>query len=70
MTVLEKHQLFSVPTDIINLCRKFEFENSIIMEDKQYKQTEWFSVMAKESDYFLSLDDKSKQKCKVEIDNI
>ena len=26
--------------------------------------------MAKESDYFLSLDDKSKQRCKVKINNI
>ena len=49
---------------------KFEFENSTIMEDKQYKQMERFSVMAKGSDYFLSLDDKSKQRYKVKINNI
>ena len=40
------------------------------MEDKQCKQTELFSVMAKGSDYFLSLDDKSKQRYKVKINNI
>ena len=40
------------------------------MEDKQCKQTERFSVMAKGSDYFLSLDDKSKQRYKVKINNI
>ena len=39
------------------------------MEDKQCKQTERFSVIAKGSDYFLSLDDKSKQKYKVKINN-
>ena len=49
---------------------KFEFENPAIMEEKQYKQTERFSVMRKGSDYFLSLDDKSKQRYKVKIDNI
>ena len=42
-----------------------EFENPAIMENKQCKQTERFSVKAKESEYFLSLDDKSKQKYKV-----
>ena len=40
------------------------------MEDNQCKQTERFSVMAKASDYFLSLDDKSKQRYKVKINNI
>ena len=35
------------------------------MEDKQCKQTQRFSVMTTGSNYFLSLDDKSKQKCKV-----
>ena len=40
------------------------------MEDKQCKQTERISIMAKGSDYFLSLDDKSKQRCKVKINNI
>ena len=44
------------------LCDKFEFENSAITEDKQCKQTERFSAIAIKSDYFLSLDDKSKQK--------
>ena len=43
-------------------AEKFEFENPAIMEDKQCKQTERFSVMAKESNYFLSLDDKFKQR--------
>ena len=32
---------------------KFQFENPTIMEDKKYKQTEQFSVMTKERDYFL-----------------
>ena len=40
------------------------------MEDKQCKQTGRFSVMAKGSNYFLSLDDKSKQRYKVKINNI
>ena len=40
------------------------------MEDKQSKQTERYSVMAKGSDCFLSLDDKSKQRYKVKINNI
>ena len=40
------------------------------MEDKQCKQMERFLAMAKESDYFLSLDDKSKQIYKVKINNI
>ena len=40
------------------------------MEDKQCKQTERYSVMAKGSDCFLSLDDKSKQRYKVKINNI
>ena len=39
------------------------------MEDKQCKQMERFSTMEKESDYFLSLDDKSKQIYKVKINN-
>ena len=40
------------------------------MEDKQCKQMERFSVTGKASDYFLSLDDKSKQRYKVKINNI
>ena len=40
------------------------------MEDKQCKQTERFSVMAKGSNYFLLLDDKYKQRYKVKINNI
>ena len=40
------------------------------MEDKQCKQTERFSVMAKGNYYFLSLDDKSKQRYKVKINKI
>ena len=32
-------------------AEKFEFENPAIMEDKQHKQTEWFSVMAKGSEW-------------------
>ena len=49
---------------------KFEFENPAILEDKQCKQTERYSIMAKESDCSLSLDDKSKQRYKVKINNI
>ena len=49
---------------------KFEFENPAIMEDKQCKQTHHFSLIAKGSDYFLSLDDESKQKYKVKTSNI
>ena len=39
------------------------------MEDKQCKQRERFSIMAKGSNYVLSLDDKSKQRCKVKKKN-
>ena len=49
---------------------KFEFENPAIMQDKQCKQTKRFSVMAKGSGYFLSLDDKSKQRYKVKVSNV
>ena len=41
------------------------------MEGKQCKQIKQFSAVAKESDYFLSLNDKSKlQRHKVKINNI
>ena len=40
------------------------------MEDKQCKQTERYSVMAKGSDCIFSLDDESKQRYKVKINNI
>ena len=40
------------------------------MEDKQCKQTERLSVMTKESNYFLSLDDKSKQRYEVKTNNM
>ena len=40
------------------------------MEDKQCKQTKRFSVMTKGSDYFLWLDDKSKHRYKLKINNI
>ena len=40
------------------------------MEDKQCKQTKRFSVMTKGSDYFLWLDDKSKHRHKLKINNI
>ena len=46
--------LFSIPTDVIIYAEKFEFKNPAIMEDKQCKQTERFSVMTKVKDYFLS----------------
>ena len=40
------------------------------MEKKQCKQTERFSVMAKGSDYFLSLNVKSKQRYKLKINKL
>ena len=46
-------QQFSVPIDVI-YAEKVEFENPTIMEDKQCKQTERFSVMTEGRDYFLS----------------
>ena len=48
----------------------FEFENPAIMEDKQCKQAERFSLMAKGSDCFLSFDGKSKQRYDVKINKI
>ena len=49
---------------------KFEFESPTIIEDKQCKQTERFLAMEKGSNYFLSLDDKFKQRYKVKTNNI
>ena len=40
------------------------------MEDEKCKQKERFSVMTKGKDYFLSLDDKSKYRYKVKINDI
>ena len=40
------------------------------MKDKEWKQTERFSIIVKGRDYFLSLDDESKQRYKVKIHNI
>ena len=40
------------------------------MEDKQCKQMEPFSVTGKASDYFLSLDDKSKQRYTIKTNNM
>lgn len=40
------------------------------MEDKQCKQRERFSVTTKGNGYFLSLDDKSKQRYKLKINNM
>ena len=51
-------------------AKKFEFENPAIMEDKQCKQTERFSVMPKGTDCFLPLDVISKQRFKVKINKI
>ena len=51
-------------------AEKLEFEQPAIMEDKQCKQTELFSAMTTGSDYFLSLNDKSKQRYKVKINDI
>ena len=56
---------FAVPSNSlfqltsITYAEKFEIESPVIMEEKQCNQMEQFSAMAKESDYFLSLDDKS-----------
>ena len=49
---------------------KFKSESPTIMEDKECKQTERFSVMAKGSNYFLSLDIKSEQRYKVKTNKI
>ena len=51
-------------------AEKFEFQNSVTMEDKQCKQIEGFSAMPIGSDYFCSLDDKSKQRYEVKINII
>ena len=51
-------------------AEKFEFENSSIMEEKQCKQMERSALMAKGSDSFLSLDDKSEQRYKVKFNNM
>ena len=51
-------------------AEKFEFENPVIIEDKQCKQTERLSVMAKASDYYLPLDDKYKQRYEVKTNNL
>ena len=40
------------------------------MEDKQCKQIQPFSAMVIESAYFFLLNDKSKQRYKVKINNI
>ena len=59
---------FSIPTDVINLCGKIRIRKW--MEDKQCKQSKRFSVMTKGSDYILSLDDKSKRRYIVKINDI
>ena len=51
-------------------AEKITFKNPAIIEDKKYKQMEQLLAMAKESDYFVSLDDKSKQIYKININNI
>ena len=40
------------------------------MEDKQCKQKKRFSSVATGSDYFLKLDEKSKQRYKLKVHNI
>ena len=40
------------------------------MENKLYKQIGWFSSVAIGSNYFCSLDNKSKQRYKVKINDI
>ena len=51
-------------------AEKFEFENPTILEDKQCKQMGRYLAMTTGSDYFLLLDDKSKQRYEVKINNI
>ena len=55
-------------TSLIN-AEIFKFENPAIM-DKQCKQTERFSLMAKGSDYFLSFDSNFKQRYEIKINKI
>ena len=56
---------FAVPNSslfqltLLTYTEKFEIESPVIMQEKQCNQMEQFSAMAKESDCFLSLDDKS-----------
>ena len=61
----------AIDLDILrsDCAEKFQFENPAI-EGKQCKQMEWFLATANESDYFLSLDDKSQQMYEAKIDNI
>ena len=61
--------LCNSPFPLTSLIYAEKFENPAIMEGKQCKQIEWFLAMAK-GDYFLLLDDKSKQIYKVKINNI
>ena len=49
-------QIFSAPMTSLIYAEKFEFENPAIMKDRQCKQTKRYSVIAKRSDCFLSLD--------------
>ena len=55
-------------------AEKFEFENSVIIlrrtSNVNKRSDSDNQLMAKGSDYFLSLDDKSKQRYKVKINNI
>ena len=57
-------------TSLIHV-EKIEPENPAILEVfKQCEPTERFSAIAKENDYFLSLDAKSKQRYKVKINKM
>ena len=56
------------PTNV-ELTSLIYAENPAIREDKQYKQSEGLAT-AIGSNYFLSLDDKPKQKYKVKTNNI
>ena len=67
-SAIQDNSLFRLTSLIY--AEKFELANPAIMEDKQYKQTERYSAMAKGSDCFLLLDDKSKQRYKVKTNNI
>ena len=67
--VFQNNAAFNYPFRLMSLIypEKFEFEYPTLMEHKQCKQTERFSVTANGSDYFLLLGYKSKLRYKVKI---
>ena len=70
--VFQNNAAFNSPFRLTSLiyAEKFEFEYPKLMEHKQCKQTERFSVMANGSDYLLSLGYKSKLRYKVKMNNM